>query len=234
MKSEDEGMNNNSANYPSLPKIGRFYPLKKEKIRLVLVESEEKLRIFVKQKAQQRDYSGAIALLNQLIKKHPDSAIDYNNRGLMYFGKGLIFQALNDYNEAIKLNEKLAPAYNNRANCYAVQGNWAAALTDYEAAIDLNPVNIKAWINQAITLREMGLYDLALENFDLTLVLGRKLQGRIYGERGYTYYLRGDWNCAIADYHRALSMIPLTTKYLAYRQKVESWLNQLMDYSVVR
>ncbi|WP_013322557.1 tetratricopeptide repeat protein [Gloeothece verrucosa] len=230
-ESQDEKMNNNAENHPLSIEISLFYRLREENIRLVVVESEEKLRISVKQKAQEGDYSGAIALLDQLIESHPESAIDYNNRGLMYFWQGQFFQAIKDYNQAIELNKKLDQAYNNRANCYMAQGNWAEALTDYETAIDLNPANMKAWLNQGITLRELGLYDLALENFDLTLTISHRLQGRIYAERGYTYYLRGDWNCAIADYHRALSALPLTDKYRAYRQKVQEWLNQLINYS---
>lgn len=232
LKSEDETMNKNPRPNPSSYTINSFYTLKYEKNRFLVIESEEKLRSSLIQKIKKGDYSGAIALLNQLIKCHPDSAIDYNNRGLLHFWKGQVFQALSDYNQAIKLNEKLDQAYNNRANCYVVQGNWADALTDYETAIDLNPTNIKAWINQGITLREIGLYDLALENFDLVLVMSRSLQGRIYAERGYTYHLRGDWNCAIADYRRALSVLPATAKCLPYRQKVEGWLNELIDYSV--
>ncbi|WP_239005426.1 tetratricopeptide repeat protein [Gloeothece citriformis] len=227
-------MNYNTVNNPSLSEIGSFYPLKREKNRFILVGSEENLQLSVRQKAKQGDYSGAIALLDQLIKWYPQNALVYNNRGLLYFWKGQNFQAIKDYNQAIKLNEKLDKAYNNRANCYVSQGNWAAALTDYETAIDLNPANIKAWMNQGITLRELGLYDLALDNFDWALMISHRFQGRLYAERGYTYHLRGDWNCAIADYHRALSVLPLTDNYLPYRQKVEGWLSELLTYSGVR
>ena len=145
----------------------------------------------------------------------------------MYFYLGKLFNALDDYNQAIALNKQLDGAYNNRGNCYAAQGNLAAALTDYEVALDLNPGNLRAWINQGITLRDLGLYDLALENFDLALALGKHYQGRIYAERGYAYYLRGDWNCAIADYQRALSWLPTTTN--RYREKVQVWLNQALN-----
>lgn len=39
-------------------------------------------------KAQQGYYTEAIALLSQLIHRHPHNAIDYNNRGLIYFQSG--------------------------------------------------------------------------------------------------------------------------------------------------
>ncbi|MGK7874959.1 MAG: tetratricopeptide repeat protein [Xenococcaceae cyanobacterium] len=192
-------------------------------------ESDRQLRASVQEKVDEGDYSAAIALINQLIERHPDSAVNYNNRGLMYFRNGQLSEAIADYNKALELNPRLDSAYNNRANCYVAQGNLVAALADYEIALDFNPGNIRARINQGITFRELGLYDLALENFDLALVLGRRLKGRIYAERGHTYHLRGDWNCAIADYHRALAQLPAKASLRRYKQQVEIWLNQLLN-----
>ncbi len=191
--------------------------------------SYEQLRASVREKARQGDYPSAIAILNQLLESCPESATDYNNRGLMYFCNEQFLLALQDYDLAIALNDKLDSAYNNRANCYAIQGNLAAALRDYERALDLNPSNLRALINQGITLREVAEYDLALEKFDLALLLGSHFQGRIYAERGYTYHLRGDWNCAIADYQRALNQLSDNPDVHAYQQKVETWLNQLLN-----
>jgi tetratricopeptide (TPR) repeat protein len=184
------------------------------------------LRLSVKEQLTQQNYLAAIALLDRLIACYPNSAIDYNNRGLMYFYAGQLSEALQDYDRAIALDKKLAPAYNNRANFYATQKNFLAALNDYEVAIDLNPTNVRVLFNQGITFRELELYDLAIENFEIALLLGQTLQGRLYAERGYTCHLRGDWNFAIGDYHRAL-------KHLSdrdpYRQKVENWLNDLLS-----
>lgn len=104
--------------------------------------------------------------------------------------------------------------------------NFLAALNDYEIAIDLNPTNVRALFNQGITFRELELYDLAIENFEIALLLGQTLQGRLYAERGYTYHLRGDWNCAIGDYQRALARLRDRDPY---RQKVNNWLNDLLS-----
>lgn len=190
---------------------------------------EPDLRALVLERANQGRYPEAIALLDRLLEQNPRSALDYNNRGLMYFQSGQYAEAIADYNRAIELNPRLDSAYNNRANCYAAQGNLAAALTDYEVALDFNPGNLRALINQGVAYRQMGLYDLALENFDLALFLGRRLKGRIYGERGRTYHLRGDWNSAIADYQRAIEHLPKTLSARRYRKHVESWLRKLLN-----
>lgn len=192
------------------------------------------LRSLAWAKAQQGDYTCAITLLTQLIDRCPDNAIDYNNRGLVYFQSGQLSQAIADYNTALQFNPHLASGYNNRANYYAACGQLAAAITDYDRALDLKPIYVRAWINRGITLRDLGRYDQAIENFDFAEVLCQ-LNGHIYAERGRTYHLGGDWNCAIADYRRALTL-QLPQKDASsfdlsgrLRLQVETWLNQLLS-----
>ena len=192
------------------------------------VKSERQLRASVEEKAAQGNYAVAIALLNRLIEIRPNSAMDYNNRGLMHFRNKQLVEALADLTKALAIDPKLDSAYNNRANCYAAQGNLGAAISDYDVALDLNPGNVRAWINQGITFRELGMYELAIENFDIASVLGNSLHERIYGERGRAYHLRGDWNCAVADYQQAINLLSERDDLTNYRQKVETWFRQLL------
>ncbi len=186
---------------------------------------ERSLLTTVEEKAARGDYKTAITVLTQLIEHNPRNASNYNNRGLMYSKNGQLSEAIADLSQAIEINPRLDSAYNNRANCYASQGNLAAALKDYEIALDFNPGNIRAWINQGIAFRQLGLYDLAIENFDLALALGKRLQGRIYAERGRSYHLRGDWNCAVADYQRSLANVSTSQQYA---KNVQLWLQELL------
>jgi tetratricopeptide (TPR) repeat protein len=190
------------------------------------------LRSCALKSAQQEDYTGAIALLSQLIRRHPHHAIDYNNRGLIYFQSGEMQKALRDYNTALQLNPHLASAYNNRANYYAACGELTAALADYDQAIDLHPSHVRARINRGITLRDLGQYEEAIENFETVLLFGQ-LEGHIWAERGRTYHLWGDWNCAIADYRRALTQLPSLDSRkdvpgCRLRLQLENWLNELL------
>ena len=182
--------------------------------------------------AQEGQYAKAIALFSQIIERSPASASDYSNRGLVYFQSGQADAALADYNRAIELNPRLDSAYNNRANYYAAQGQFLEAILDYDIALDLNPTNIRAWINQGITFRELEMYDRAIESFELGLCLGR-LEGHLYAERGRTYHLRGDWNCAMGDYQRALTKLPAPSgsphnPSVRLRHQVEVWLDELL------
>ena len=195
----------------------------------LIANSERCLRKCVREKASQGDYAVAISLLDRLISLYPENAADYNNRGLMYFRNNQIIEALCDLSQALEINPRLDSAYNNRANCYAAQGELADAIADYDVALDLNPANLRAWINQGITFRELGLYDLALENLEISLIIGDALEERIYAERGRTYHLRGDWNCAVGDYQKALEILATKPALIGYQQKVNKWLDRLID-----
>lgn len=191
--------------------------------------SERQLRASVEENVALGHYAVAIAILNQLIALRPNSAIDYNNRGLMHFRNNQLTEAIEDLCQALTIDPKLDSAYNNRANCYAAQGNLAAAIADYDTALDLNPANVRAWINQGVTFRELGLYGLAIENFDIAEIIGNSLYERIYAERGRAYHLRGDWNCAVSDYQQALELLTLHSELSSYQQKVQAWLDQLLN-----
>ncbi|MEH2071564.1 MAG: tetratricopeptide repeat protein [Nostoc sp.] len=178
-------------------------------------------------------YSQAIAFFNQLIYCHSTNAIDFNNRGLIYFQIGEKQKAFCDYNTALQMNPKLVAAYNNRANYYVDCGDLAAALADYDQAIDLNPTYVRARINRGITLRDLGQYEEAIENFEIALLFGQ-LEAYIWAEYGKTYHLWGDWNCAIAAYNRAftlLSHIDSKKEVFSYRLhlQLESWFDELSN-----
>ncbi len=130
---------------------------------------------------------------------------------------------------ALEIDPNLDSAYNNRANCYVAQGDLVAAISDYDQALDLNPANVRAWINQGITFRDLESYDLAISNFDICLVLSHNLEERVYGERGRAYQLRGDWNCAVADYQKSLELSADKPHSATYKQKVQGWLTELLE-----
>lgn len=189
---------------------------------------EDRLKILIKAKAVRGEHSSAIALLDRLIALCPDNAAYYNNRGLMYFRNNQIVEAFCDLSLALEINPNLDSAYNNRANCHAALGDFLEAIADYDLALDLNPANLRAWIGQGIAFRGLGIYDLALENFDIASIVGDSLKSRIYQERGRTYHLQGDWNCAVADYQRALKILADRRDLIGDRQKIRGWLDELL------
>ncbi len=197
------------------------------------LERETMLRQYALQEAQQGNHVTAIALFTQILSTNPKSARDYNNRGLVYFQNGQMEKAISDYNRALQIDDTLDSVYNNRANYYAAQGKFLEALLDYDIALDINPANVRAWLNQGITLRELQMFDRAIECFDFALKLGR-LEGHLYAERGRTHHVWGDWNCALADYQRAIDTLNLSTTVVTgtttrLRLQLEVWKDELLS-----
>lgn len=190
--------------------------------------SERILNQLAASAAGQQQLEQALVILNELVARFPRQAKYYCNRGLIYLQSGQPLEALADFNQAIHLSDRLDQAFNNRANCHAALGNPEAAIADYRQAIDLNPFNIKARINLAITLRELEQFDAALTTLEEALLF-HQLSGQVYAQLGRTYHLRGDWNVAIANYRKALFMVPVdgTQADRRLRQQVRRWWQQL-------
>ena len=165
------------------------------------------LRRQARWEAGQQNYAAAIRVFNLLIADAPENAEHYANRGLMHYRDRQWARAIADYDRAIELDSELDRAYSNRANVHARQKNWTAAIADYDRAVDLNPLNMRARLNQAITFREMGEYEEALACLDIATFF-KPDSATLFAERGRVYHLRGDWNCAVADYTLALSLLP--------------------------
>ncbi len=65
--------------------------------------------------------------------------MQFCNRGLAYYFKGIHNLAIADQDKAIDLDPLHAVAYNNRGAAYLKLGNYAAAIADLQRAIDLKP-----------------------------------------------------------------------------------------------
>lgn len=70
------------------------------------------------EKLFQEFLKGAIRNRSKEIKKHPNSAIAYFERGLFYGEKGDDKKAITDFSKAIKINPNYAEAFNHRAISY--------------------------------------------------------------------------------------------------------------------
>ncbi len=184
---------------------------------------------------KRQQYAQALRLMGQLIERHPQQAMYYSNRGLVHLRLGQPKAALADCDRAVTLGPDLDQAYNNRAMCHAALGHLTAALDDYERAVDLNPFNSRARINLGATLRQLGDLEGALDCFDEALMF-HQLPEFIYAERGRTYHLRGDWNCALADYHRTLSTASASApnpQLQALVRRVKQYINELLPQQQV-
>jgi tetratricopeptide (TPR) repeat protein len=180
--------------------------------------------------AQTKD-DQAIADYTQAIRKTPNDAVLYYNRGLVYQRKGDVIidntpdngdwglawnlarenyaKAIQDYTEAIRLNPKYAEAYYNRGFIWDERmRNVATALPDYTEAIRLNPNYAEAYYQRGHAhLNITGNWDQAIADFTQAIRINPNY-AEAYHQRGIVYYNRGDMGRTRADWEQTLRLNP--------------------------
>jgi len=139
----------------------------------------------------------------------------YRTRALIYAPRGAITPAqrdlaLGDLAEAIRLEPDQAKKASDhvwRARLYFGGGQTALALAACDAALALVPDEPEAHRVRISTLMKLKRYQEVLDSSDAYLARG-KPSGEIFEIRGLARVARRDYSGAIADYGRALEMVP--------------------------
>ncbi|MTJ08975.1 MULTISPECIES: tetratricopeptide repeat protein [unclassified Anabaena] len=117
------------------------------------------------EKAQQKNYAGAIEDFNAAIQENPNFSKAYIQRGLAYYDSGAILQAVDDYSKAIKLDELSVEAFYCRALARLTLKNLPGTLDDVEKVIRLNPLYAAAYDLRGMVRRKQGYIQEAIANF---------------------------------------------------------------------
>jgi tetratricopeptide (TPR) repeat protein len=117
------------------------------------------------EKAEQKDYKGAIEEFNQALRINPDAANTYTTRGFVRYKLGDTQGAIADYNQAIQSDPSYARAYFNRGNIRRKLGDNHKAIADYNQAILLDSKYAAAYNNRGRARHE--LRDMQGANEDL-------------------------------------------------------------------
>jgi Flp pilus assembly protein TadD len=117
-----------------------------------------------KEKANQKNYKGAIEEFNQALRINPNYENSYVSRGFCRFSLGDTQGAIQDYNQAIRLNPSHAKAYYNRGLARRKLEDKQGAIQDYTEAIQLNPHHGKAYNNRGLIRAVLGDKQAAAED----------------------------------------------------------------------
>ncbi|HEY9798596.1 MAG TPA: 1-deoxy-D-xylulose-5-phosphate reductoisomerase [Leptolyngbyaceae cyanobacterium] len=117
-----------------------------------------------KEKANQKNYKGAIEEFNQALRINPNYENSYVSRGFCRFSLGDTQGAIQDYNQAIRLNSSYAKAYYNRGLARRKLEDKQGAIQDYSEAIRLNPNHGKAYNNRGLIRAVLGDKQAAAED----------------------------------------------------------------------
>jgi len=95
-------------------------------------------------------------------------------RGTELMEKGLLDEALKEYNKVIELAPGYAESYNKRGVVYGMKKNYEKAMSDFSKAISLSPADYMAYGNRSIAYKAVGRKDLALKDEETAEILKKE------------------------------------------------------------
>lgn len=118
------------------------------------------------------------------------TASSYIERGNVWFAKGELDQAIDDFSLAISSDPEHAGARYNRAAVRYLKGDLDGALADYNRALELNPTQANTGFNRAGIWREKKSYERALADYNRALELNPSFAAA-FAFRGLVYLQQG-------------------------------------------
>jgi tetratricopeptide (TPR) repeat protein len=179
----DEGMEKLRLRYLSIPLDMVLHPAGKQAEKMAEIQQKQADSAPVVQEKtltaeewfeeanQSSDFAEKVRLYSEAIRRKPDFAIAYNNRGI---AKGKLSDntgAIADFNEAIRLNPDDAIAYNNRGTAKLHFGDYDGAINNYNESIRLNPDFADGYSNRGEAHFALGQYDNAHADFQKAMQL---------------------------------------------------------------
>jgi tetratricopeptide (TPR) repeat protein len=198
---------------------------------------------------KERDYESAIQHFTTAIKREPNHARAYINRGNAYYNIKQYNAALSDYNKAIQINPSEIKAYIYRGNARLViaeyssdpDKNYKDAIEDFNNAIRLNSNEVDAFIRRGIVHAKIAKsngesqkdYQKAIQDFNTALSINPS-RAEAYFQRGVVRYQIGQYSSefeqeyrrAIDDFNKALSINSQLSKVYLKRGMVRYELAQ--------
>jgi tetratricopeptide (TPR) repeat protein len=158
----------------------------------------------------EEDSEGALEYLERRIALVPDS-LSYNNRAFIRFKKGDLTRAIEDAHRAIELDTNSSQAYDTRGMIFHALEDYQNALRDFDKAITLlelgNSSDDSAWQRIRMFLQK-GHGILSLRNEHIIVGPSDSSAHIFYFNRGNVYFDMSNFDKAISDYDRAILIYP--------------------------
>ena len=124
------------------------------------------------QKAYEGNYKKAMRLFNKAIRKSPDYALAYYNRGHIKYELKDYYGSIADCSRAIELDKTLTDAYFNLAISKFHLDKFREAIRDFDRAIELNPEDDESFCWRGISQHKLGKIDAACKDWKKAKSLG--------------------------------------------------------------
>ncbi|GAB4159624.1 MAG: hypothetical protein Tsb009_36920 [Planctomycetaceae bacterium] len=157
------------------------------------------------------------------IKKHPNNAWAYTQRGVARFENKYLKMAIKDFTKSIELKPRQTNAYLFRAHLWSLTKKSDKAIEDYTKVIQLDPDNLHALYNRGNIWASMRVYDKAIKDFSTAIHLSSNYP-EFFVNRGIVWGKKGKLTKAIKDFNEALRVNPNSAT--AYYNLGKTWYLQ--------
>jgi protein O-mannosyl-transferase len=170
-------------------------------------------------------------LWTDVIKKYPEEAPAYNNRGIYYRETGRNDLAFADYSRVISITPGYGRAYLSRGNIYFDNKQYGLALADYNEAQAKGVSAEQLFANRGAVWSLNGEYQKALDDFEHSLAIN-PYHANAYKSRAICRMYMKEYNLALDDFEKYLSITPGDDDVFNSMAVCYQYLNQI-DESLV-
>ncbi|MFH1936462.1 MAG: tetratricopeptide repeat protein, partial [Bacteroidota bacterium] len=146
-----------------------------------------------------------LSLWTDCLEKAPTSARSWTNLGVAWHKNRDFRKAVFHFDQALRIFPQYLQALNNRGASRMALEEYPSAIADFTRVITLNGDFPEAWANRGIARRRMQQYAPAIEDFTTAISMD-SVQSGLYLQRGFTYWLTGRKDSALADIQRAVQL----------------------------
>lgn len=153
-------------------------------------------------------WGDSVRLLEDVVKKSPNSTRSYYNLGIAYSDQGRIDDAIRAYQTVIRLDPAFSTdVYNNLGVAFMAQGRVDEAIGAYLTALSINPLDADVHYNIANAYESQGRIDEAIVEYKAS-VQRRPGDAKGHYYLGAAYSKKGLNDDAINEYAMVLSLRP--------------------------
>ena len=150
---------------------------------------------------QNKNYKVAVESYNSAIQKTDNFAPAYYGRGLAFYYLGEYDKAINDFNRAIKLEPNYFEAIYAKGICLVNTGKVGDAAVHFTQTLDIVNAYPEAYYARGNANYLMKLYDKAILDYNKALELQPKFGLAYYG-RAVCHKLLNNGKSALADFYK--------------------------------
>ncbi len=199
-----------------------------ERMKEIFPEDSEAMALEGQLLVIDEDFSSALVLLDNAVRKDTTLAFAYYYRGIARANLGDLAGAAEDYQKAQQLDISNLESLEQRAIVLGKLANYQEAISSYNQLLEQDPSNIRAFMQRGNFKLEIDDYNGAIADFTKALALDNSL-GEAYFSRGGAYARNGQFEEAFQDFSQSANMNYKTNSSLFNSGKAALQLKQFKN-----